>query len=60
MDSLAGVHIPPEFHMWFMLALTFMAVYSFMRERLSLEVTSILLLSTLLLYGQIFVFKDET
>lgn len=59
MDSLSGLAIPPDFHMWFMLGLTAFAVYSFMRERLTLEVTSIVLLSVLLLYGQIFAFPDE-
>ena len=40
--------------MWFMLGLTAVAVYCFVQEKVSLEVTSISLLTILLLYGQIF------
>lgn len=43
-----------DFHMWFMLALTGVAVFLFVREKVSLEITSISLLTVLLLYGQIF------
>ncbi|MCL4679549.1 MAG: SLC13 family permease [Alphaproteobacteria bacterium] len=53
-----GMTIPPEFHMWFMLGLTACAVYSFMRERFSLELTCLVLMSVLLLYGQAFTFED--
>ncbi len=44
--------------MWFMLGLTACAVYSFMRERFSLELTCLVLMSVLLLYGQAFTFED--
>lgn len=50
--------IAPEFHMWFILGLTACAVYSFMRERFSLELTCLVLMSVLLLYGQVFTFED--
>lgn len=53
-----GMTIAPEFHMWFMLGLTACAVYSFMRERFSLELTCLVLMSVLLLYGQVFTFED--
>ncbi len=58
LDSAMGMTIPPEFHMWFMLGLTACAVYSFMRERFSLELTCLVLMSVLLLYGQAFTFED--
>lgn len=44
--------------MWFILGLTACAVYSFMRERFSLELTCLVLMSVLLLYGQVFTFED--
>lgn len=50
--------IAPEFHMWFMLALTACAVYAFIRERFGLELICLVLMSVLLLYGQIFDFQD--
>ncbi|MFP4386428.1 MAG: SLC13 family permease [Alphaproteobacteria bacterium] len=50
MDFLAD----PAVHMWFMLALTGAAVYSFIKEKVSMEVTSIVLMTVLLLYGQVF------
>ena len=51
--------VDPSFHMWFMLFLTGCAIFAFVREKLSLEVISIILLTTLLLYGQIFPVHDE-
>lgn len=52
--------IAPSFHMWFMLGVTVWAVYAFVREKMPLEIASIILLTVLLLYGQIFPFRDET
>jgi di/tricarboxylate transporter len=40
--------------MWFVLALTVLAVFFFTREKYPLEVTSVALLTVLLLFGQIF------
>ncbi len=53
-----GFIIDPSFHMWFMLLLTGGAVYAFVREKLPLEVTSVVLMTILLLYGQIFSITD--
>ncbi len=50
--------IDPSFHMWFMLALTGLAVVAFVREELPLEVTSIAILTILLLFGQLFPLQD--
>jgi len=55
-----GFVIDANFHMWFMLLLTGTAVYSFVRERLSLEMTSVALITVLLLYGQFFEITDPT
>ncbi len=52
-------YIPADFHMWFMMAITLIAVYSFIREKVSLEITCIVLLTVLLLYGQFFSFTGE-
>ena len=49
----------PAVHMWFMLVLTGAAVFSFIKEKLSMEVTSIVLVTVLLLYGQFFPIFDE-
>ncbi|MGH1403306.1 MAG: SLC13 family permease [Alphaproteobacteria bacterium] len=46
--------------MFFMLFLTLGAVYLFVREKVPLEVTSVLLMTVLLLYGQVFSINDET
>lgn len=54
-----GFIIDPVFHMWFMLFLTAGAVYAFVREKLPLEVTSVILMTVLLLYGQIFAITDD-
>ncbi len=45
--------------MWFMLILTGAAVIAFVREKLPLEVTSVILMTVLLLYGQIFEITDD-
>jgi len=44
--------------MWFVLGLTGLAVIFFVREKVPLEVTSVLVLTTLLLFGQIFPLSD--
>ena len=54
-----GFVIDPNFHMWFMLLLTAGAVYAFVREKAPLEVTSVILMTILLLYGQIFSITDD-
>lgn len=50
----------PSFHMWFVLALTGVVIVLFVREKLPLEVTSILMLTALLLFGQIFPLPDAS
>lgn len=50
--------IDPNIHMWFMLALTGLAVFAFVREELPLEITSIALLTVMLLFGQLFPLLD--
>ncbi len=47
-----------NFHMWFVLAVTAGAVYLFAREKYPLEVTSIVILTSLLLFGQLFPLPD--
>lgn len=44
--------------MWFVLILAGWAAYSFVRERLPIEVTSVILLTVLLLFGQLFPIMD--
>lgn len=44
--------------MWFVLLLTGWAAYSFVREKLPIEVTSVALLTVLLLFGQFFPILD--
>ncbi len=46
--------INPEIHMWFGLIITILAVISFMREKISIEVTSLAVLTVILLFGQFF------
>lgn len=48
----------PSFHMWFVLLLTGASVFFFAREKFPLDVTSILLLTSLLLFGQVFPLPD--
>lgn len=47
-----------DWHMWFVLFLTGWSAYSFVREKLPIEVTSVLLLTALLLFGQLFPILD--
>ncbi len=47
-----------DFHMWFVLALTGLAVFFFSKEKYPLEVTSVALLTFLLLFGQLFPVYD--
>lgn len=47
-----------NYHMWFVLFVTGGAVYLFAREKYPLEVTSIILLTALLLFGQLFPLPD--
>lgn len=51
--------VDPIVHMWFGLSLVVVATLSFMRERIPLEVTSIIVLALLLLFGQIFPLPDK-
>ena len=55
-----GFVIDPSIHMWFMLILTGATVFAFIREKLPMEVISIILMTILLLYGQVFPVFDET
>ena len=50
--------IDANFHMWFVLLLTGAAVVMFAREKWPLEVTSVILLTALLLFGQFFPLPD--
>ncbi len=52
--------INPEIHMWFGIALTFLTFVSFAREKWPLEITAVVLLSVLLLFGNLFPLLDET
>lgn len=47
-------HLPHDFHMWFVIALTVWAAVSYVRERVPIEVTSVIVLTALLLFGQLF------
>lgn len=46
-------------HMWFSLGITVMAVYLFVREKIPLEVTSIIILTALMLFGHFFPLSGE-
>ncbi len=46
--------IDSTIHMWFVLFLTGAAIYAFIREKFPLEVISVVLMTVLLLYGQLF------
>lgn len=50
--------MPIEFHMWFGVIVTLLAVFSFAKEKISLEMTALSLVAVLLIYGQIFPFND--
>lgn len=52
--------MPMEFHMWFGIIVTVLAVYSFMKEKISLEMTALSIVAVLLVYGQIFPLNDIT
>ena len=45
--------------MWFVFFLTLAAIFSFVREKLPIEVTSVLLLTALLIFGQLFPIYDQ-
>ncbi len=47
-----------ELHMWFVLIVTGFAIISFTREKFPLEVTSVAMLTSLLLFGQFFPVMD--
>jgi len=49
----------PEFHMWFALTLTGFAIFAFVREKFPIEVTSIAVLTSLMLFGQLFPLYNE-
>ena len=48
------IAMPIEFHMWFGIIVTLLAVYSFAKEKVSLEMTALSIVAVLLIYGQIF------
>jgi len=50
----------PGMHMWFVLALTLLALISYVREKISIEITSVLLVTTLLVFGQLFPLRDAS
>lgn len=50
--------IDPTIHLWFSIIVMVMAIISFAREKISLELTSIALLTALLLFGQFFPLYD--
>lgn len=50
--------MPIEFHMWFGIILTLLSVYSFAKEKISLEMTALSIVAILLIYGQIFPLND--
>ena len=47
-----------NYHMWFALIVTVVAVASFVRERVPIEVTCVALLTSLLLFGHFFPLRD--
>lgn len=47
-----------NYHMWFVLLVTAWAVYLFAREKYPMEVTSVILLTSLLLFGQLLPLED--
>lgn len=51
---IVNLTVDPAFHMWFVLVLTVLAVVAFVREKLPLEISSVVILSLLLLLGQFF------
>lgn len=53
-----NILIDPTIHMWFGLLVTVAAVISFVRERISIEITSLTVLTALLVFGQLFPLPD--
>ena len=51
--------VDPSVHMWFGMGLTVLAFYFFASEKWPLEVTSVVLLAIILLFGQLFPLPDE-
>lgn len=52
--------IDPSWHMWFSIALTVLSIGLFVWEKLSIEVTSLLIVCLLLGFGQFFPLYDDT
>jgi di/tricarboxylate transporter len=52
------IDLPMQMHMWFGIIVTLLAVYSFAKEKISLEMTALSLVAVLLIYGQIFPVND--
>ena len=50
--------IDPTFHMWFALLVTIVSVFFFVREKVPLEITSVIVLTVLMLFGQFFPLLD--
>lgn len=46
--------IDPYYAMWFVFGLTVFAIFAFVREKWSIEVTSLAILTALLIFGQVF------
>ncbi len=55
-----NILLDPSIHMWFGLLITVGAVISFMREKISIEITSLAVLTALLVFGQVFPLPDAT
>jgi len=53
-----NILVDPTIHMWFGLFITLAAVVSFMREKVSIEITSLAVLTALLVFGQVFPLPD--
>lgn len=53
-----NILVDPSIHMWFGLIITVVAVVSFMREKVSIEITSLAVLTALLVFGQVFPLPD--
>jgi len=52
--------VDTDLHMWFALILTLVSVIMFVREKVPLEVTSVLILTSLMIFGQFFPLPDAT
>lgn len=57
-DSLLEF-VSSSFHMWFVFALTLVAVWAFVSEKFSIEVTCVAILTCLLIFGQVFPLENE-